>query len=360
MKKITILTAALLALGMSTTAFAADIHVTVEGVPVAWTDVKPFINEDDRTLVPLRPIANALGLEVTWNDDTNTASFTDGESTVAFTVGSNQYHAFLNGYDIHAYLEMDTTPVIADSRIYAPARYLAESFYYEVGWDQATQTVAIVKAEDTAEEPEEETVKLPEVPAGQLAAAFPMETSAGMEANTLIAFGGVSFKEDVDFFEYEYELNADIEFLGKGMGYAGDTDYLEASLQPALETKPGTYPVSWTLPAEWFEGMKEDVTVGTTITVTAPTLEDVLQYATSNTSSILFAEKGSTLEDVTAIFLSDISWIFDGTVYTVDVTDDSYDETNGLWTGTMVISDGTDSAEAELSIPVEDPDEYFS
>ncbi|MBP3629403.1 MAG: copper amine oxidase N-terminal domain-containing protein, partial [Anaerotignum sp.] len=63
---ISLISAALLTVGMSATAFAADINVTVEGTPVAWTDAKPFIDENDRTLVPLRPIANALGLEVAW------------------------------------------------------------------------------------------------------------------------------------------------------------------------------------------------------------------------------------------------------------------------------------------------------
>ena len=94
-KLISLISAASLALGMNTAVFAADIQVTVEGTPVAWTDAKPFIDENSRTLVPLRPIANALGLTVAWNDDTNTAAFTDGEGTLEFTVGSNKTHSFL-------------------------------------------------------------------------------------------------------------------------------------------------------------------------------------------------------------------------------------------------------------------------
>ena len=49
---ISLLTASLLAVGMAVPAFAADISVTVDGTPVAWTDTKPFIDENDRTLVP--------------------------------------------------------------------------------------------------------------------------------------------------------------------------------------------------------------------------------------------------------------------------------------------------------------------
>ncbi|MBR4935338.1 MAG: copper amine oxidase N-terminal domain-containing protein, partial [Anaerotignum sp.] len=105
-RMISIITAALMAVGMTTTAFAAELSVTVDGRYVAWTDAKPFIDENDRTLVPLRPIANALGLEVSWDDDKNMASFTDGETTVEFVVGSDEYHAFLNGLDFHMYMEM--------------------------------------------------------------------------------------------------------------------------------------------------------------------------------------------------------------------------------------------------------------
>ena len=74
-KLISLVTASLLALGMSTAALAADINVSVDGTPVAWTDAKPFIDENDRTLVSLRPIANALGLDVAWEDATKNSIF---------------------------------------------------------------------------------------------------------------------------------------------------------------------------------------------------------------------------------------------------------------------------------------------
>ena len=147
-KLISLFTSVLMTVGMSVPALAADINVTVDDTPVAWTDAKPFIDENSRTLVPLRPIANALGLTVAWNDDTNTASFNDGTQTAEFTVGINQYHCFLNDFDMSVDVIMDTTPVIKDSRIYAPARYLAECFQYTVGWEDATKSVTIVKAEE--------------------------------------------------------------------------------------------------------------------------------------------------------------------------------------------------------------------
>ncbi|MBR6652996.1 MAG: hypothetical protein IKL30_07500, partial [Anaerotignum sp.] len=83
-KPILIAVAALLSIGIGTTAFAADINVNVESKKVTWKDAKPFI-KDGRTLVPLRPIANAMDLEVNWYPSLNQAYFNDGSNVVVFT-----------------------------------------------------------------------------------------------------------------------------------------------------------------------------------------------------------------------------------------------------------------------------------
>ena len=67
------LVAATLAISMvPATAFAADITVTANGDKVAFTDAAPYINSDNRTLVPLRAIAEALNLKVDWDDKAKT------------------------------------------------------------------------------------------------------------------------------------------------------------------------------------------------------------------------------------------------------------------------------------------------
>ena len=140
-KLITIVLAAALAMGVSTAAFAADINVTVENKPVVWTDAKPFINSDNRTLVPLRPIAEAMGLKVQWWD--NMATFSSTEGFAEFRINSKTYECGnMSGYKK---VTMDTAAVISGGRTYAPARYLAEAFGYNVGWNAVTNTVTISK-----------------------------------------------------------------------------------------------------------------------------------------------------------------------------------------------------------------------
>ena len=44
----------------------------------------PYQDENDRTMTPLRTIANAMDLEVAWNEEAKTATFTRGNESVVF------------------------------------------------------------------------------------------------------------------------------------------------------------------------------------------------------------------------------------------------------------------------------------
>ena len=116
------------------------ISVTVGGPAVTWTDVAPFIDANSRTMVPLRAVADAMGLEVDWSASARIASFSDGSKTISFPIDSTS--AQTSDGDA---VQMDTAAVIVNARTYAPIRYLAEYFGYEVGWDAATQTVSLTK-----------------------------------------------------------------------------------------------------------------------------------------------------------------------------------------------------------------------
>ncbi|MBQ3404302.1 MAG: leucine-rich repeat protein [Oscillospiraceae bacterium] len=115
-----------------------SINVTVNGKTVQWTDAAPFINSDSRTMVPLRAVAEALGLNVSWNDSNKEASFSSNGKTITFPINSKTYRT-----ESGATGTMDTAAVIVSSRTYAPIRYLAEYFGYNVGWNDANKTVII-------------------------------------------------------------------------------------------------------------------------------------------------------------------------------------------------------------------------
>ena len=352
-KMISIASAALLALSMSTTAFAADLNVTVDGTPVVWTDTKPFIDENSRTLVPLRPIANALGLTVDWNDDTNTAAFTDGITTVEFIVDSPEYRVYMNGYGIYAYTEMDTKAVIKDSRIYAPVRYLAESFQYDVGWYEPTKSITITKAAD--EIYEDDKPILPEIPASEKAAATPLVTDAGLSGTAIIALTGLV--EDPDIFEYDAVTDTPVDCFSRGMQYEFEDGYIIADQQPYMHVAPGTYPITWILPGGWFEDGRP-VIVSSTITVNKPTAKTALELALYELDCTLYIEEGADAETINTSAHDSISWLFDKTPFHVSIENGSMvqDEFgNNLWNCTVKVTDTETGAVVfdTLEIPLE-------
>lgn len=159
-------------LGSAGTAFAKEIQVTVNNKEVTFTDVKPYVDANGRTMVPLRPVAEAMGIDVEWDRRTKTATFSDtydpgiegfgydinGKQvygrivymSLAFQVDTSKVDMFGsvekdNGEMtmIADHFQMDTTPVIKDGRTYAPLRYMVQSFGYDVGWDKETSTVTV-------------------------------------------------------------------------------------------------------------------------------------------------------------------------------------------------------------------------
>lgn len=116
----------------------ASVEVSIKGAAVQWTDAEPFIDANGRTMVPLRAVADAMGLTVNWDGSAREAIFTKGTKTIYFPIDSTTARTS-TGQSV----QMDTAAVIKNDRTYAPIRYLAEFFGYTVSWGGATRTVSI-------------------------------------------------------------------------------------------------------------------------------------------------------------------------------------------------------------------------
>lgn len=182
--KLMILVLVLVVTMVPSSVFAASkpINVTVDGVAVQWTDATPYVDANNRTMVPLRAIGEAMDLDVDWDNSDKTASFmaiydekdsvaqgnvkdtdNDGKAdsfmaapSVIFTLNDKMAVSVILYYKLGADLEtaeptdseagiinMDTAAVMKDNRIYAPVKYLAEFYGYTVNWEQSTSTVVL-------------------------------------------------------------------------------------------------------------------------------------------------------------------------------------------------------------------------
>ena len=143
-KSMSLILALLMCIGLAAPVLAEEApsgtSVTVGGKTVEWTDAAPFIDANNRTMVPLRALADAMGLKVSWHAADREAVFTNGSKIICFPIDSSTARTS-DGSSV----QMDTTAVIANDRTYAPIRYLAEYFGYDVGWDASTSTVIITK-----------------------------------------------------------------------------------------------------------------------------------------------------------------------------------------------------------------------
>ncbi|MDA8335511.1 MAG: stalk domain-containing protein, partial [Peptococcaceae bacterium] len=105
-------------------------------------DVAPFI-QDGRAYVPLRYMGYAIGMsssDISWNSNTDMATFSYAGQTVVFTLGSTTYT--VNG-EPH---EMDVTPKDVNGRIFIPARFFGDAFGYSVSWNASTREVELSRS----------------------------------------------------------------------------------------------------------------------------------------------------------------------------------------------------------------------
>ncbi|TYQ15769.1 UNVERIFIED_CONTAM: copper amine oxidase-like protein [Acetivibrio alkalicellulosi] len=113
------------------------VRVTVDGNNVFFPDANPFIDENGRTLIPVRFVVEDLGAKVDWNPQYKEVYITKNDVRVLIRI--NQTHIFINDQ----MKTMDTKAIIKDDRTYVPIRYVAEALGASVDWDSGSRTVII-------------------------------------------------------------------------------------------------------------------------------------------------------------------------------------------------------------------------
>ncbi|CDZ75074.1 copper amine oxidase N-domain protein [Peptoniphilus sp. ING2-D1G] len=101
-------------------------------------DTKPFI-KDDRTLVPVRFIVEALKGEVNYDEENRIVNMVYNGKIIIIPIDDNKI--VVNDEVII----MDTTAIIKDSRTFIPIRFVAESIGMIVDYDDLTREVTLIE-----------------------------------------------------------------------------------------------------------------------------------------------------------------------------------------------------------------------
>ncbi|MGZ4107311.1 MAG: stalk domain-containing protein [Tumebacillaceae bacterium] len=121
----------------------STIPVYIDGKLQTFDQPPVFVN--DRMLVPMRAIFEALGAQVKWSADApSLVVATKGDITISLTIGSKT--AYKNGQAV----TLDVPPQVIHNRTLVPIRFVSESLGADVKWDSVSKTVQV---KTTAAEP---------------------------------------------------------------------------------------------------------------------------------------------------------------------------------------------------------------
>lgn len=146
----------LAALTLTVPAFAHPlITVYVDGEQLSFD--QPPIIQDDRTLVPMRKIFEALDAQVIWDETDQTVMAMHNEDIILLRIG--EAGLYKNGELVYT---MSVPAQIINDRTLVPLRAVAESLGASVGWD-GVKYVIDIHSDGTSEKPSGNEQQTPQV-----------------------------------------------------------------------------------------------------------------------------------------------------------------------------------------------------
>jgi len=119
------------------------LTVKYNGEAIVFPDAQPFIDENNRTLIPVRFVAETMGADVSWNQEEQSAVIEQNGITVFVPIGSDTISITQDGST--STVKMDTAALIREERTYVPIRYVAEALGAWVGYSDLYTTVQIYR-----------------------------------------------------------------------------------------------------------------------------------------------------------------------------------------------------------------------
>ena len=148
MKKIIAVVMALVMILSVTTVFADGATILINGEKaVIGEGMGSVVEKQFRTFVPVRFVLEYFDYDVTWSDEDQLVLGRNVAGDI-FVMQVGSPLLIFKGVDGSSKtINMDVTPFLnnEENRTYIPLRFIAEVLEYEVGWDEATDTVTLDK-----------------------------------------------------------------------------------------------------------------------------------------------------------------------------------------------------------------------
>ena len=115
-----------------------EINIDGETVPIDDDGTLPYV-ENGRTMMPVRGIAEAIGAEVSFDENRQVVTVESEETTVCMTIGLDEMK--VNGETV----ALLNAPEIVNDRTMLPVRDVAEALDCEVKWENETETAVFTR-----------------------------------------------------------------------------------------------------------------------------------------------------------------------------------------------------------------------
>lgn len=130
-------------------AYGSEIRVYLDGAALDF-DVPPMII-DNRTMVPMRAIFEAFGMDVDWNPYVQFIVASKGTDRITLIIGYASM-TLITGYNeedtegtAYTHFPLDVPPQIVDNRTLVPLRAISEATGAQVEWDSDDRVVTIYR-----------------------------------------------------------------------------------------------------------------------------------------------------------------------------------------------------------------------
>ncbi len=102
---------------------------------------------DDRLMLPLRAVSEALDATVYWFNDAKRIQIVRYDSLLSLQIGNNMMgrYTIANGQaNMVDNIEMDVPATIQNDRTYVPLRAISEAFNADIQWDNPNRTATVI------------------------------------------------------------------------------------------------------------------------------------------------------------------------------------------------------------------------